>query len=517
MPFSACREDQSFIVNNDISEFENSVLLHPISIYRCIEKFMVMMKKLLPITLLILLCLVGTNADVAAQCSPDTTMSSSGSQPSTWADGCRNQPYSQVVHVAFPVDTMIFGQTITLDSVVISAVSFPNGLTYTCNVANCVWTPSNTPKNQNLIFGCIDIGGTPTSTFSGNATIDFKLWGDVLGSPQSVTITESFALDVYNAPITNYSHVVNGMQVSFTDMTGGAVTGWQWDFGDGNTDTIQSPTHTYASAGLYTVCLVADNNGNCHDTSCVAITIGCPNPSVAFGDSVAQLTVHFSDMTPGSPISWAWDFGDGNTSTSQNPMHTYAAAGAYTVCLAVTDSCGTDSLCQTVNPCVDPTAGFTYMITGSNVTITDTSSGADSYMYTFGDGSTDTTASPVHTYLSDSTYTICQIVTNACGTDTTCESIIIASVPEYFPISNLKVYPNPTNGLLNIQGNVETIGQAIQFELTDVAGRVIAGNASVTNGSNFNSTLDLGSIETGLYFLNITVDNKTMTRRVMVK
>ncbi|MCB9232469.1 MAG: T9SS type A sorting domain-containing protein [Bacteroidia bacterium] len=67
-----------------------------------------------------------------------------------------------------------------------------------------------------------------------------------------------------------------------------------------------------------------------------------------FTDSTSALDVFFTDASSGTPTSWAWDFGDGATSTQQNPAHTYATDGTYNVCLIITDSCGADTFCQNV-------------------------------------------------------------------------------------------------------------------------------------------------------------------------
>jgi hypothetical protein len=71
-------------------------------------------------------------------------------------------------------------------------------------------------------------------------------------------------------------------------------------------------------------------------------------PVAAFMQSVSALTVNLTDNSQYAS-SWFWDFGDGNSSTAQNPSHTYANNGLYNVCLIATDSCGSDTSCQQVN------------------------------------------------------------------------------------------------------------------------------------------------------------------------
>jgi len=77
--------------------------------------------------------------------------------------------------------------------------------------------------------------------------------------------------------------------------------------------------------------------------------VTCPNPSAGFTSSVSSSTVSFTDGSAGNNInSWAWDFGDSNTSTQSAPSYTYAADGDYYVCLTITDDCGSNTYCDSV-------------------------------------------------------------------------------------------------------------------------------------------------------------------------
>lgn len=116
-------------------------------------------------------------------------------------------------------------------------------------------------------------------------------------------------------------------------------------------------------------------------------------------------TVYFTDMSQGSPDSWFWDFGDGNTSFEQNPLHTYDTGGEYTVCLTImsNDSTCYDDYCQVVN--LDPSTNCEatlYFETWNNINFTFIGESsplpADMYLWDFGDGTTGIGQTVVHTY-----------------------------------------------------------------------------------------------------------------------
>ncbi|MFN2418010.1 MAG: PKD domain-containing protein [Candidatus Limnocylindria bacterium] len=161
------------------------------------------------------------------------------------------------------------------------------------------------------------------------------------------------------------------LQVAFTDLSTGSPTSWLWDFGDGSTSDEQGPTHTYTTAGTYTISLTATNGGGT-DTKTEAdyVTVAPPAPSADFAGSPltgnAPLPVTFTDLSTGSPTSWSWDFGDGTSSTSQSPTHTYATAGRYTVSLTATNAGGNTTRTRT-----------DYVVVGTRVVAT---ASADAYV-----------------------------------------------------------------------------------------------------------------------------------------
>ncbi|SHE61227.1 PKD domain-containing protein, partial [Leeuwenhoekiella marinoflava] len=158
----------------------------------------------------------------------------------------------------------------------------------------------------------------------------------------SSTIEKVFSNDELSAEFNaNTTFGCGPLEVDFEDLSVGAES-WSWDFGDGTTSTEQHPSHTYTQPGTYSVVLTTDG-GSCSKTITKTNYIQVIGPDVDFSTDITEgcgpLTVAFTNNTIASSpsIGWVWDFGDGTTSTQQNPIHEYASAGTYTVKLTVND------------------------------------------------------------------------------------------------------------------------------------------------------------------------------------
>ena len=215
--------------------------------------------------------------------------------------------------------------------------------------------------------------------------------------------------------------------------------------------------------------------GNDTETKTNYITVP-PTPSADFvgnptkGD--APLTVQFNDNSTGNPTSWSWNFGDGSTSTQQNPLHIYTNPGKYTVSLTATNDCGSDPETKTdyievTEPGQAPVANFegnpTQGCAPLTVQFTDQSTNnPTSWSWTFGDGGTSTAQYPSYTYANPGTYTVSLTASNQFGFDTKTKIDYITALPE----PNADFIANPISGYapLTVQFTDESSGNPTSWQ-----------------------------------------------------
>ena len=362
--------------------------------------------------------------------------------------------------------------------------SIDKGATWTQVNASAGWSVRSSFSSVVIPDGSIVLmGGYPYS----NDVWRFTTIGSSAQNPShTYTMTGSYpvALQAYNTggysstrtisyitvsapPVANFTANVSSgtapLSVQFNDTSLNIPTAWNWSFGDGSLASVQNPIHRYATAGIYTVSLMATNtHGSNTKTSFNYITVNVPAPIANFTatptSGTVPLTVTFTDTSTGLPTSWYWTFGDGSVvnATIHNPVHTYASAGTYSVSLTATNTGGSNTKTSvdyiTVNVPA-PIANFTGTPTSGTVpltvTFTDTSTGLPtSWYWTFWDGSivNATMQNPVHTYASAGTYSVSLTATNASGSNT-------KTVVNYITVTT-----NPQTILLVSGGNTQSAG-----------------------------------------------------------
>ncbi|GIV34586.1 MAG: hypothetical protein KatS3mg031_2121 [Chitinophagales bacterium] len=224
----------------------------------------------------------------------------------------------------------------------------------------------------------------------------------------------------------------SGLDIAFTADSFRSTDTYAWDFGDGSTATGPATVHVYGADGTYQACLTVSNLC-ASETTCSNLTV-CAPLQAAVGFSANGLSAHYAYAGTGTPVGFLWDFGDGVTSSDSTPVHTYASAGTFTVTLIVENLCGKrDTTQQQITICEPLRADFSFtqvVPNGLTFNFSDSSSGnIISYLWNFGDGSSNTNPSTAHAYQAHGNYTVVLIVTDNCGNADTVNYLLTTCAP----------------------------------------------------------------------------------------
>jgi PKD repeat protein len=291
-------------------------------------------------------------------------------------------------------------------------------------------------------------------TFNTPGDYDVRIIASITGATTGCADTAYVRVHVIPSPIADFtmsdSIGCDSLVVMFTDASTDALN-YQWDMGNGISGITNNPPSpiTY-DTGSYQVSLIVESINGCFDTTQKTIDI-FSSPIVDFlpknvCEGVVSTFLDSSISSPGdSIISWFWDFGDGSTSTLEDPNHLYVSAGTYNIIHSVsTPNCfNIDTFPMTV---LGKSAGsFTPDIdTGCHaltVNFTDNLTNVSSYQWDFGDGTIDSISNPSHVFNNtsqvDSSYIVTLIVSTASGcTDTSSHVIVVQPKPTAIFTSN---------------------------------------------------------------------------------
>ena len=259
----------------------------------------------------------------------------------------------------------------------------------------------------------------PTVTFSNPGVYDVTLivandyLQDTITKNDYITILPLLGAD-FKADTTL---VVLGGYINFSDLSTGAPTSWNWNFGDGQSSVEQNPTHLYNAIGYYSIALtVKDSLQTSSSTKENYIQVLKPLIADFMTSQTVALpgqSISFTDLSTGSPTSWLWDFGNGTTSFLQNPNVSFANPGKYTVTLTVANNYLQNTVVKTdyitiLEPLIaDFEADTTFGWTGQNIYFTDLTTGnPDTWWWDFGDGQYSSDQNPVHIFEQEGYYTI---------------------------------------------------------------------------------------------------------------
>ncbi len=388
------------------------------------------------------------------------------------------------------------------------------------------FTPDNGCENQPILFQDQSTGAVTWLWDFGNG----NSWNGQYPPPETyssagdyiVTLTVSDSLgctkqqkdtvQIFPTPVSNfnYSTACEVQPMYFTDIStilNDSITGWYWNFGNGDTSFVQNPTITYSVTGNYSVELIVTSSNGCYDTSIMSLVVSpLPIIDIAASDTVGcnNLYVTFTNNTTGAS-SYYWDFGDGINSTTIAPTHTFINLTSNDINYLVQFVAYTNDGCSDsagINILIHPTPIANFIndaIPGCSpldVTFTNLSSGAVTYHWDFGDGDTSIITDPSHIFVNQDPfinyYNVVLVATSAYNcTDSTNQYIT--------------VFPNPQSEII---ATPDTLCSSATVEFSTTLGQYSYewfygdGNSEFANATTWNTYYNYNLTDT-IYFVQL--------------
>jgi len=455
-------------------------------------------------------------------------------------------------------------ETDTLTGSISPACNLVAGFTYVDNGnGNYTFTSTSTGNN----FGYWDFGDGSYDNVNANTNHTYLTNGTytvsyLVGDSNGTCLDTVYqTIIVGSVSLCNQTFIAyDSLGYTYFETVGG--NGWSngstyfWDFGDGTTyfsSVWSGISHQYLVAGTYYYCITVDSCPPVCDSIVVSYNSPC---NVYAGFTTADNgngNYSFTDYTSGTTTSLLWNFGDGTTSTSANPNHTFLANGVYAVVLYVeyADSnnnvfCSdyqtvTINVTGVINPVACNAAFVTYTDSSlfNGVIVINNSTGNNlTYFWDFGDGNTSTQQYPTYVYTTAGPFNLCLTVSDANGmcSSTYCDSIgsngivfkgggftINVQAPvatgietQIELVSDINLYPNPVKNNLTISLNL-TETSNVELFVTDMLGNTVAviANQEMYSGNN-QLNWKTNNAPNGIYLLNIRTENSLEVKKLIV-
>ena len=284
-------------------------------------------------------------------------------------------------------------------------------------------------------------GGTPSSSTALNPVVTYSqpgvysatlTVGNALGSN---TKTVSDAATIQSAPTADFSVQIAGRTITLFNSSVGTGN-FLWEFGDGNTSTLENPVHTYIADGDYLVTLTVTNicGSSFRVENVVIITPPSCNFEATPTSGCNSMTVNFFSNASNNTLFYTWSFPGGNPSVSDqpNPIVTYQTPGRYDVFLTVSNNQFSFNQVREnyITLGADAVANFSYTAQGGVYQFINQSTNANSYLWNFGDGNTSTQTNPTHVYTESGNYNVSlTAINNLCANSSTSQVIEVALAP----------------------------------------------------------------------------------------
>ena len=341
-----------------------------------------------------------------------------------------------------------------------------------------------------------------TATFASPITTSSN-YAVVLTNPST---TDTLGLVLNNATTSTYGEGLGSIQ-----FMGSWYAATMAFTAPGDYEAVMAPIVSYSFNTDFTVSA---------NPTCIGTTLNftnTTNPTAHLTNKMYNWNVFATTYSlAASDSTYAWDMDDASPLIwSNNTSHAYAAAGSYDASLYTLagfwKSCLGSKMTTVV---VDPNtvAGFTSDATNTpTIAFTNTTTGATSYSWDFGDGSpADNAANPSHTYTANGTYTVTLTATGPCGTNTSTTTVNIAATGiDTYEMDALSVYPNPSNGLFTVKMNATA---KTVVEVYNVIGKLVY----ATQLNNNTATVDLSNQSAGVYSMKVISENNTAVKQIVL-
>jgi len=314
---------------------------------------------------------------------------------------------------------------------------------------------------------------------------------------------------------------------SVLNINGAVISGYKWNYGDGNTGSSNAPNHVYSNWGSYNWTVTASTNHGCSASFNGSSTV-LPKPVAAFNlpdhcrGSLMPITNN-SSIGTGSIVSTQWNTSNGMSSTMLVPSLFFTTAGNYSVTLMLTSDQGCkDTLTQNVlvTEMINSNFSPTLLTTNTIHFLPDTLDPYLDYLWDFGDGTDSYDINPQKLFFFPGLYNVCLSITDNGCTSTTCNPVQLNVAGGLDQTGNWKtnLYPNPFDRELRI--DLKGLNQQAEVRLRDLSGRTLHVQKAMPNSGEASIVFKGGSIETlpaGVYIVSIEAAEGSQHFRVIKK
>lgn len=446
---------------------------------------------------------------------------------STGTGSTTSHLYAQpgIYPVAYTVD--VNGCAATITKYVTQAPRSTPDFTNTalqCDNKNVAFTNATTPPSfgttgyeWKLGDGAVVNSFNVAHTYNTFNTFDVTLIGRTdLGCVDSVTKT----ITLKESPVVNYNitgSLCHGETLTFNNSSTtpvGQAPGsntYEWNFGDANTSTSESPTHQYAGPGTKTITMTARSTNGCDAVNTQTVTVNLkPNADFVANDVCLGSETKFtnnSSIADASALTYDWNL-DGSTSANTNPAVTYTSAGTKTITLTTSSANGCNSVVTKtveVNPLPAADIIIASQLSFDGAFSFTTNSVGVRYKWLFGDGGSDSAKTVTYKYPVDGVYTVYLLVETdkgCLGTNSQKLGVNRLGVDESNLSNSVKMYPNPGNGVFAIEfAGINSTDVKTMTVLNSLGQKVADLDVNAINNNLLN--INIADQAAGIYFIQV--------------